>query len=160
RAGTAGALLTILAAASAGATPILQLYSPGGTQGDTAVYSNSEESWVDKGTTGFQLWVVGNANGQLNGTDGSLHNVTVVAAYNTTFGRPLAGLTVGNPANPLALGYTNSWSGIFSAIGPSADGQAVYDPNLAGDLSVGSSFNNHSVVSSVNPTDTSALAGV
>src|SRR5205807_9080901 len=60
----------------------------------------------------------------------------------------------------LALGYTSSWGGSFTQSAPSADGQAIYDPNLPGNLSVGSAFNNHSVVSSVNPTGTSAFAGV
>ena len=148
-------------AVAAHAEPILQLYSPGGTQGDTSTYSNSEESWVDKGTTGFQLWVAGDATGNMNGTDGVLHNVTVVAAYNTSLGAPLGAMTIGNAANPLAMGYTNSWNGVVLATtGPSANGATVNDPNFPGNLSVGSAFNNHSVVTSVNPTVTGAFAGV
>src|SRR5438270_736528 len=145
--------------APAQANQILQLYSPGGTQGDISSYSSSEESWVDIGTTGFQLWIAGDATGRMNGTDGILHNVTLVASYNTALASPLAGLTLGGAGNPLAFGYTNSWSGSFSTTGPSLDGQAVFDPHLPGNLSVGSAFNNHSVVTGVNPTATSAFAG-
>jgi hypothetical protein len=159
-AGSAAVLALVVGSPTAHANPILQLYSPGGTQGDTSAYSNAEESWVDTGTTGFQLWVVGDATGNMNGTDGKLHNVTVVAAYNTSLGTPLAGLTAGSATNPLAFGYHNSWGGGFSVTGPSADGALVNDPNIAGNLSVGSAFNNHSVVTSVDPDVTGAFAGV
>jgi hypothetical protein len=156
------AALALMIGTPARANPVLQLYSPGGTQGDTSSYSNSEESWVDTGTTGFQLWIAGDAsNGNMNGSDGILHHVTLVGAYNTFFGTPLAGITTTTAANPLAFGYHNSWDGIVhSTHGPSADGTVVYDPNLPGNPSVGNSFNNHSVVGSVSPLTTPHFAGV
>jgi hypothetical protein len=161
-AGGAAALALVGGASTADATPILQLYSPGDTQGDSSTYSGTEASWVDIGTAGFQLWVVGDHNGQMNGSDGVLHHVTVVAAYNTSLGDPLGNLLVTNASTAeggLKFGYTNSWNGIASGSGPSADGATVTDPNIAGNPSIGNNFNNQSVVTSVDPTVTGAFAG-
>jgi hypothetical protein len=151
-AGSAAVLVLVVGSPTAHADPILQLYSPGGTQSDTSSYNTGEESWVDTGTTGFQLWVVGDATGHMNHTDGVLHHVTVVAAYNSSSGAPLSGLTATIAALPPAYDppYTNSWGGTFTASGPSNDGAVVTDPNISGTPSVGTSFNN-SVVFTGDP---------
>jgi PEP-CTERM motif len=144
------------------ADPILQLYTPGG-QGSTASYDNGtiggEQSWVDIGTTGFQIWIAGLAppsHGSNASVDGILHNVTLVAGYNTAGIIPT--LSFSAASNPLAFGFTNNASGLPGAPNGGGTGN-VTDPNNFNTEVPPPAFDNHSVVTGVNPTATNQFAG-
>src|SRR5262245_735619 len=81
---------------AANADPILQLYG-----GPVSQYDNGqiggEQSWVYYGGQTMQLWIAGLSpgSGGANGSiDGILHNVTLVAAYNTSGPVPTIGFKV------------------------------------------------------------------